>query len=107
MSEEALRQPLATAAESDVVRRTDCMAAWREEAHPGPYSQSRLGLGPSMLLRSLSLLDLQAGRAALHTAVLQARLAGGCLGSWGCCCQSHCWTCRLEVRYKESAWLDG
>ena len=66
MSEEARRQPLATVAESDVLRLTDCMAAWRDEVHPGPYSHSRLGVGPSMLLRSLSLLDLRAGGAALQ-----------------------------------------
>ena len=66
ISEEALRQPLATVAESDVERRTDCIAAWREEAHPGPYSQSLLTCRQEGLPVK---------------AILQARLAGACLGS--------------------------
>lgn len=75
ISEEALRQPLATLAESEVVCHTDCMAAWREEALPGTESNSRRVLEPSMLMRSIPLLDLQVGRAVLGLQ-MQARLAG-------------------------------
>ena len=75
VTEEALRQPLATLAESEVVCHTDCMAAWREEALPGTESNSRRVLEPSMLMRSIPLLDLQVGRAVLGLQ-MQARLAG-------------------------------
>ena len=82
--------------ESCTFSRPSCRHAWQG----GVW-------GDGGLLQSVPLPD-PAGQGELHffMAVLQARQAGGCLGRWGAAAVSPtAGPCRLEVGYRESAWL--